>query len=342
MKRLPRAPFALLSAAVAAVVWLAPAPAAAQSEADLERARVAFQQGDAAEQGGDCKTAIGKFTEALEVKETAQLHLRIGRCQEKLGQFQAASSSYAKGQSLAGGDEALLGLARKMRAGLEPRIPRLIVRMPDAPPGATVTLDGLSFSSFGVDTPLDPGAHVVRAEAPGRAPFEAKVDLKEAERREVLIDLPTGGVTTTPDEADGDGPAAAPIVMFVLGAGFLGASIGLAVRGNDLLGEADAEAAAQGCRLVPEDEQDAAGAVRTCSGSPAAHEEYVDAISEVNLNYGLAAGFGAAAGVSVIVGAVLLGIDLSGGAEDEKAAPAVSFSPWFGPNGAGTAVSGRF
>ncbi len=328
--------------AIFAAVTLAAATAGAQTEEELERARVAFQEGDAAEQAGDCKTAVEKFTSALQVKETAQLHLRVGRCQEKIGQLQAAMSSYAKGQSLAGGDQALLELARKMRSGLEPRIPRLTVRMPDAPPGATVTLDGANYSSFGVDTPLDPGEHVVRAEAPGRAPFEAKVDLQESERREVTVDLPPAGTTTEPDTGGGGSPGAGSIVMLVLGAGFLGGSIGLAVRGNNLLSDADAAAAQNGCQVVPDDQQDQAGAVRTCSGSQAAHQEYVDAISDVNISYGLAAGFGAAAGVSLVVGFTLLGLDLSSGDSAEKEAPAVSVAPWFGPEGAGIGARGRF
>src|SRR5512139_3082986 len=112
-----RGSFHLLS--LVAALTLASSTALAQSEEELERARVAFQEGDAAEQAGDCKTAVEKFTSALQVKETAQLHLRVGRCQEKLGRLQAAMASYAKGQSIAGGDQALLELARKMRSGLE-------------------------------------------------------------------------------------------------------------------------------------------------------------------------------------------------------------------------------
>lgn len=337
-----RRSFHLLS--IFAAVALASSTALGQSEEELERARVAFQEGDAAEQAGDCKTAVEKFTSALQIKETAQLHLRVGRCQEKLGRFEAAMASYGKGQSLAGSDQALLELSRKMRAGLEPRIPRLTIRMPDAPAGATVTLDGRGYSSFGVDTPLDPGEHVVRAEAPGRAPFEAKLELNESERREVTVDLPPAGATEDPGTAGGGSPGAGSIVMLVLGAGFLGGSIGLAVRGNNLLAEADETAAANGCRLVPDGEQDQAGAVRTCSGSQTAHQEYVDAVSDVNISYGLAAGFGAAAGVSLVIGFTLLGLDMSGGGDspEKEATPPVSVAPWFGPDGAGIGARGRF
>ncbi len=323
-----------------AAAWLsAGGPAQAQDDAALERARVAFQEGDAAETAGDCATAIEKFRSALEVKETTQLHLRIGRCEEKLGKFQAAMSSYAKGQSVAGTDQELLTLARRMRAELDPRIPRVTVRMPDAPEGAAVTLDGAPFSNFGVDTPLDPGLHVVEATAPGRLRFEARLDLKESTKREVTIDLPIKSAETPPDTGGADAPVA-PIVLYVLGAGFLGASIGMAVRGGQLLDEADQRAAASGCQLVPDGDQDAAGAVRTCNGSREAHATYEDDISSVNLHYGLAAGFGAAAGVSLVVASVLLAVDL--GDDKPDAAPSARLSPWFGPNGAGVGLSLRF
>jgi hypothetical protein len=328
-------------AMMVALAWLsAGAPARAQDAEALERARVAFQEGDVAENAGDCATAIQKFRSALEVKETTQLHLRIGRCEEKLGKFQAAMSSYAKGQSVAGTDEELLALARRMRSQLDPRMPRLTVRVPDAPDGATVSLDGAPFTGFGVDTPLDPGLHVVEATAPGRLRFEARIDLKESDKREVTIDLPIRAEPSTPDGPSADVPVA-PIVLYVLGVGFLGASIGMAVRGGQLLDEADQRAAAAGCQLVPDGDQDAAGAVRTCNGSREAHATYEDDISTVNLHYGLAAGFGAAAGVSLVVASVVLAVDLG---EDKPgtSAPAARLSPWFGPKGAGVGAVGRF
>jgi hypothetical protein len=195
----------------------------------------------------------------------------------------------------------------------------------------TVTLDGAPFSSFGVDVSLDPGLHVVEATAPDRLRFEARVDLKESEKREVTIDLPVRQPETEPDRP-GVAPPIAPIVLYVLGAGFLGASIGLAVRGKGLLDEADERAADGGCRLDEDGE-------RTCSGSPAAHARYEDDISGVNLHYGLAAGFGAAAGVSLVVASVLLVVELG---EEQPSAAAVGVSPWLGPNGAGIGLSGHF
>ncbi|NUO52054.1 MAG: hypothetical protein HOV80_24650, partial [Polyangiaceae bacterium] len=161
---------------------------------------------------------------------------------------------------------------------------------------------------------------------------------------EVTIDLPPAGATPEKEGSGGGGsPGAGSIVMLVLGAGFLGGSIGLAVRGNNLLAEADETAAQNGCRVVPDSEQDQAGAVRTCSGSQGAHQDYVDAISDVNISYGLAAGFGAAAGVSLAIGFTLLGLDMTSGDSAEKeGAPPVSVTPWFGPNGAGIGARGRF
>ncbi len=321
-----RAPANLAAACLGLALCLATQGARGQDP--LEAARKAFQEGDEAESRGDCALAIEKFSQAIAAKETAQLHLRIGRCQDKLGQLKAALASYDAGFALAQGDETLLELARKMRADLQQRIPRLTIRMPDAPPAAYVTLDGVQFRAFGLDTPLDPGVHVVEGEAPGRKPFKSEVSLRESERREITIDLPLRAETKGPEEP---GPNPVPFVMFGVGAALLGASIGVAVRGVQLLEDADSAAEAGGCRVNDGAAADQAGAVRTCSGSPAVHAAYVDAVGEVNLHYGLAAGLGAAAGVSVAVGAILLGLDAT--AEEPAAAQALRVSPWAIPAG---------
>src|SRR5687767_8195432 len=89
----------------------APRPAAAQAAADIAQAKKWFAEAESAEKAGDCKAAIELFRKALGVKETPQLHLRIGRCQERLGQLTAALASYER------------ALDRAREAGAAPIVP---------------------------------------------------------------------------------------------------------------------------------------------------------------------------------------------------------------------------
>lgn len=162
----------LLAASLLAAAALAPARAAAQSPKEIAAARRAFQEGDEAEGKGDYPTALARFQAALAVKSTAQLHLRVGVVEEKLGKLRDALASYQRALALASALPAVGKVAREQIEGLQARIPTVTVTVAQPPPGLTVTLDDapLAASVFGTAMPLDPGAHRLHAEAPGRVP----------------------------------------------------------------------------------------------------------------------------------------------------------------------------
>ena len=58
----------------------------------------------------------------------------------------------------------------------------------DAP---QVTLDGVAVpvAALGVKRPVDPGRHVIRAEAPGFAPSEVTVVVAEGKTETAVVDL---------------------------------------------------------------------------------------------------------------------------------------------------------
>jgi hypothetical protein len=63
--------------------------------------------------------------------------------------------------------------AGKRARGLDKRLPRLIVRVPDAPSGLAVTLDGVDITGLvGADSPIDLGAHQLHASAPRHQDFD--------------------------------------------------------------------------------------------------------------------------------------------------------------------------
>lgn len=205
-------------AAAAFAFALAPAAASAQSPRDIAAARQAFKEGDEAELRGDLPTALARFRQALAVKETPQLHLRIGGVQEKLGRLVDALASYRAGLAKAGALPAVVKLAGDQIAALRPRVPSLTVVAAGAPPDLTVTVDGAPLRvAMGVPMPLDPGEHRVHAEAGGCLPFDRTLALAErdAQRVEIALALVSASTPAAPP------PSKLPGALVLGGAGVL-------------------------------------------------------------------------------------------------------------------------
>lgn len=146
------------------------ATARAQSAKEIAAAKQAFKDGEAAEAKGELTTALARFRAAIAVKETAQLHLRIGSVQEKLGKLVDALASYKRGLDKAAGLPAVAKVAKEQIAALEPKIPTVVITVAAPPPGLAIKLDDAQVEAG--SRAIDPGQHKVHAEAPGRAPFD--------------------------------------------------------------------------------------------------------------------------------------------------------------------------
>src|SRR5262249_37717384 len=86
-------------------------------------------------------------------------------------------------------------IAKTRADSLEAKLPKLVVRVPDDArvPGLVVKRDGdpLDTSSFGAAVPVDPGAHVVEASAPGYKTHRVEVSVKELTTTAVVPPLET-------------------------------------------------------------------------------------------------------------------------------------------------------
>jgi len=221
----------LCAASLAALVALAPAPAAAQSAKDLAAARQAFREGDDAEAKGDYARALARFQAALAVKETAQLHLRVGAVQEKMGKLVDALASYQLGLAKAASLPAVAKIAREQIEGLRPRIPTLTV-MAQPLPGLEVTLDGapIAPSALGATVPIDPGAHRLHAEAPGHVARDQAFTSTERAGARIELNLVADAPKPPPEapaspKLPGALAAAAGGVALVAGAALIGVSV---------------------------------------------------------------------------------------------------------------------
>lgn len=139
----------------------------------------------------------GKYNEACEALASSdELDPAIGTlgllaaCHEKQGDLVAAWKEYleTKRRADAKGDSRAEVAAEQAQA-IKKRLARLTIRSAGKEPSLEVKRDGeaLPASMLGVEVPVNPGAHEVRASVPGAPEWKRSVALKEGEARALEI-----------------------------------------------------------------------------------------------------------------------------------------------------------
>jgi hypothetical protein len=157
--------------------------------------------------------ALKEFRAANELLASPNTRLYIARCERELGHAAAAFVEYERAATEAA-DRARTDPrytttrdhARSESAALEPKLGRLVVKVPKAPEGTSVTVAGQAVPRAGWDlpTPIDPGEVEVVASAPGRLTLKKKLTASAGQTSELTITL---------EEAPaGAAPAVAPPV----------------------------------------------------------------------------------------------------------------------------------
>jgi serine/threonine-protein kinase len=137
--------------------------------------------------------ACAKFYESQHQDPGVGTLLAVAQCHDAEGKIATAWAEYIEVRTAS--EERRpdrVKIAQGAIARLEPRLPKLMVRLsPDASAvsGLTVALDGaaLGTAALGADLPVDPGEHLVAAEAPGRERWTTQVRLEERELHTVLV-----------------------------------------------------------------------------------------------------------------------------------------------------------
>jgi hypothetical protein len=163
--------------------------ASAQAPAqDQAAARVLFDEARELARAGNFAAACPKFEAASRLFPSPGSLLNLGDCQEKRGLTASAWSHFGEAASVADrvGREDVKREAKRRQKELEPRLMRLAIQVASPPAGLVVRRDGVAIApaAWGMALPVDPGAHVVRAEAPGREPWELSVELTRAGQSE--------------------------------------------------------------------------------------------------------------------------------------------------------------
>lgn len=195
-----------LASALLVTALLAPTLAEAQvADADRATARQLAQQGQDALDKRDFVTAADRFTRADALVHAPTLLLGVARAQAGLGKLVSAQEAYARivrEGVPAGAPPAFakaVADARAELAALEPRIPNLVINVKGAKQ-PRVTVDGapVPAAALGVNRPVDPGKHLIRAEADGFAAAEAAVVVAESRTESVTIELKASALAPPP------------------------------------------------------------------------------------------------------------------------------------------------
>jgi hypothetical protein len=126
-----------------------------------------------------------RFAEACQAFEKSQrldpglgTLLNLGDCYEELGRFASAWRVFKKAaeQAAQSSDTKRSVEARMRVSALEPRLSRLKIQ---APAGVELSCDGdeVKHTPEGVDIPVDPGAHDIRASQPGRSDWSVRIEV---------------------------------------------------------------------------------------------------------------------------------------------------------------------
>ncbi|HMJ11894.1 MAG TPA: hypothetical protein VK524_10800 [Polyangiaceae bacterium] len=178
--------FGIASLGVAESARSQPADAASAAAAE-----VLFREGRKAADQGDHATACKKFHESNRLDPALGTRFNIADCEEKQGHLASAWTLFKEvGERLPASDDRR-SIARRRAEQLEPRIPRLTLRLASSAPAESRVFRGsveLGSASLGVALPLDPGEHEIAVRAPGRTPKTYQVRLDEGQTQTLEVE----------------------------------------------------------------------------------------------------------------------------------------------------------
>ena len=166
------------------------APDARAQGRDPAGAEVLYRAGREAARKGDWVTACSKLAESQHLDPAAGTLLNLADCEEHRGQYATAWQHFVQAQGMLPKSDARSSFVQKRIAGVEKRVPKLVVRLAQgAPPGVRVMRDDqeLGAASLGMALPVDPGDHYVVTTLEGHAEGRTYVTIGEGETREVYV-----------------------------------------------------------------------------------------------------------------------------------------------------------
>jgi hypothetical protein len=159
-----------------------------------------FRQGRAAIKAGNIKEGCTSIAESYRLDPAPGTLLNVADCAERLRKLATARQHYLDLMEMLPAADPRHTLAQRKIKELEPRIPRLLLRLTDGSPEAVqVFRDGVPMgtAALGVFLPVDPGKHLIEVRASGHEVARSEVLLAEGEQREVSVQVgPRSAVPT--------------------------------------------------------------------------------------------------------------------------------------------------
>lgn len=192
--RRTRALSGVLALLVAAAMLAAPAPAAAQSAADVAVAREIFIEASELARQGRWEQARERYERSLAIKRAPITLYSLGVAQQQTGQLVEALENFRaflvepSAQATKGYEK----LARQAIQELERKVAALELRLsPGDAAGLEVKIDGVVVPAAALDRPrpVNPGDHTVTASAPGYREAERSVAAAPGSRAVVVLSL---------------------------------------------------------------------------------------------------------------------------------------------------------
>ncbi len=224
----------LLPAALGGFFLLCGSPTFASGVAAREPALAEqlFAEGKKAMALGNSAAACAAFTASQAADPSVGALLNVARCHEESGKTATAWAEYRAAAALAnqrGEDERRRG-AQEHADQLERRLSRLSVEVASQVPDVLVRIDShaLASMSFGTGLPMDPGEHLIEAEARGYLPWFQRVPIA-ADGSTTAVMVPPLKEGTMGAEA-WNGKRVAGVVVGSIGAASMAVGVVQAVR----------------------------------------------------------------------------------------------------------------
>lgn len=170
------------------------APAWAQ-DAQSQASEALFRQAKTLMGKGEFAEACEKFSASHELEPGVGTLLYLGDCYEHAGRFASALDTFRQARVLAQarGDRERDHLASVRSVALEPRVPRLEIRVgAEQPADLQITINGapLERRDFNRALQRDSGAYELRFSAPGYEPYATRIELRNGQGRPAVVSAP--------------------------------------------------------------------------------------------------------------------------------------------------------
>jgi hypothetical protein len=175
----------LLAAAVVATA----SASVAHAQSAKAAADAAFAKGKQLMAAGDAPGACAAFEESERLDPQLGTQYNLALCDEQIGKLTSAWVNFSEVAAKDARGPRKDDAAKRAHA-LEPRLARLTLVVRGPAPGETVKVGALDLSVLaGSASPIDEGSYDVVAEAPGRASWRGKVEVR-GEGAAVTIEVP--------------------------------------------------------------------------------------------------------------------------------------------------------